>query len=376
MKTKFYLMTFFVFFGLAVLAQKYNVLLIEQWTNNVWSNSYRTTNSYDSNGNILKITSEVWNEGTNSWDNLSISSNTLNSDGTIKETLTQTWVAASSAFNDVSKDIFTYSASKKILTKTSQIMFAVIWTDFSKTVYTYNGNDLLTTEVNQMSNFLTPVLVNSSQIIYTYNSDGTLNQTVDQIWNASNQWVNSTRTTNTYNASKQLTLSLDEKWVTDAWSNDSRSTSTYNAAGSLSGVVNESWTNNAWVNAYTSMFSYNTTNVLSQIITQDWNTALSQWENKVRLTYNYNATGIDPVKLAGTGTIVFPNPFEDQLTIQSSSLDEHIIKVFNVSGQLMNEFKTNQSATNLKLSWLKKGVYFMKIKSLQNEQTIKLVKAR
>ena len=376
MKTKFYLLTFFVFFALAVSAQKYNGTLTEVWTNNAWTNSFRSTYTHDSNGNVLNITSDSWNAGTNSWDNLSISTNTLNSDGTIKETLTQAWDAASSSWMNASNTIFTYNATKKKLTETSQIWLGVAWQDYSTTTYTYNGNDLLITEVNQISNFLTPGLVNSSQTTYTYNSDGTLNQSVDQTWNALNQWVNSTRNTNTYNASKQLTSSLGENWLVDAWSNDSRSTFTYNAAGSISESLEEKWLNNAWVNTSQNMFSYNTNNDILQIVTQDWNTTLAQWDNKIRTTLNYNSTGIDPVKLAGTSTIVYPNPFEDQLTIQSVSLDEHLIQVFNAAGQIINEFNTNQTATILNLSWLKKGVYFMKIKSSQNEQTIKLVKAR
>jgi len=376
MKTRFYLLTIFVFFALAVSAQKYNGMLTEEWMNNAWTNSFRSTYTHDLNGNVLKLTTQGWNAESSSWGNSASITNTLNSDGTIMETITQVWDTIGSTYMDISKIIYTYSASKKVLTQTSQIMFVGTWMDFSKTVYTYNGNDLLTTEVTQTSNFITPDLTNSSQTTFSYNSDGTLNQDVVQIWSVLYQWVNSNRNTNTYNASKQITSSLSEKWVTDAWSNESRETYTYNSAGLITESVGENWLNNAWVNATKSMLSYNGTNDLAQIIIQDWNTTLAQWENKTRTTFNYNTTGINPVQLSGKVTLIYPNPFNDQLTIQSESLDEHLIQIFNATGQVVHEFKTSKTATNLNLGWLNKGVYFMKINSPNKEQTIKLLKAR
>ena len=376
MKTKFYFLTIFVFLALAVSAQKYNVLLIEDWTNNSWVNSLKTSNTYDSNGNLIKLTTQEWNAQTNSWDNSAITSNTLNSDGTIKETFTQAWVADSSAWKNASKTIFMYSASKKKLAQTTQLWFGNAWKDFAKNVYTYNNNDLLTTEVSQTMNFLTMELKNTLQNTYTYNSDGTENQQMIQTWNELNQWVNSKRTTNTFNASKHVTSSLGEKWENNAWINDSRSTFTYNANGSIIESMEESWLVNAWINTSKEMFSYNTNGALEQFVSQAWNTTIVQWENKLRITYDFNSTGIDPIKLTGKASVVFPNPFEDHLTIESGSLDEHRIQVFNDMGQMINEFKTHESVTNLNLGGLKKGVYFMKIKSSQNEQTVKLLKAR
>ena len=376
MKTKFYLLTIFVFLALALSAQKYNVMLVEEWKNNSWANSLKTTNTYDSNGKLIKLTSQGWNAPTSSWDNSVLISYTLNSDGTIKESLTQAWVADDNAWEDVNKSVYTYSASKKILTQTTQIWFGGTGIDFSKNIYTYNDKDSLSTLLTQTINPLTLQFVNSTQSTYTYNSDGTENQSVVQIWNASNQWVNSQRTTNTYNASKHVTLSLGEKWENDAWINDTRGSYTYNAKGSITESMEESWLANLWVNSSKQMMSYNTSGEIGQIVSQAWKTDLALWENELRITYDYNTTAIDPVKLAGKSSVVFPNPFEDQLTVVSGSFDEHGVEIFNSVGQLINSFKTNESVTNLNLGELKKGVYFMKIKSSKNEQTIKLLKAR
>ena len=366
MKTKFYLLTTFVFLSMAVSAQKYNVMLIAGWINNSWADTLRTTNTYDLNGNLIKLTSEVWNAETSGWDNAINISHTLNSDATIKESLTQFW--ENNAWVDALKSIYTYSASKKILTQTSQMGFEGSWMDLSMSTYTYDENDRPISMVTQVFN------INSNQITYTYNSDGTENQQVTQNWSGG-QWVNSQRTTHTYNASKLVTSSLGEKWESEAWVNDTRSTITYNAAGSITESMEETWMVNAWANTSKEMYTYTTNGELQQLISQLWNPTLSVWENNIRATYNYNSTGINPVEVAAIVS-VFPNPFEDQIIIESNSLNEHSIQVFTSAGQMVNSFKTNASVTNLNLGALKQGVYFMKVKSLQNEQTIKLLKAR
>ena len=375
MKTKFYLLTIFVFLALALSAQKYNVMLVEEWKNNSWTNSLKTTNTYDSNGKLVKLTTQGWNAPTSLWDNTVLISYTLNSDGTIKESSTQAWVADNKSWEDVNKTIYTYSASKKIVTATTQLWVDGSGIDFSKNSYTYNDIDSLSTLITQTINLLTMQFVNSTQSTYTYYSDGTENQSVVQTWTM-DQWVNSQRTTHTYNASKHLTLSLNEKWENDAWINDTRDSYSYNASGSINESVEESWLANAWVNSSKQIFSYKTGGQIEQIVSQSWNTVLALWENELRITYDLNATGINPVKLTGKASAVFPNPFEDQLTIESGTLDEQGVEIYNSVGQLINSFKTNELVKTLNLGGLKKGVYFMKIKSPQNEQTIKLLKAR
>ena len=373
MKTKFYFLITLVFLTFAVSAQKYKVMLVQSWVNNSWSDTMRTTSTYDSNGHLIKLITEEWDPATNTWGNAIMISYTLNSDNTIKETLTQVWDKTNNTWQDI-VTTFTYSASKKKLTATNRINFSGIDVDYSKTTYTYNDKDSLATQLDQTFNQQTLQLANSSQTTFAYNSDGALNQHVTQTW-TTDQWVNSVRETNTYNASKKATSSLGEKWVNNAWENDSRYTFTYSAAGSITESLTESWLNNAWANTSLVKYTYNATNKIEQIVTQNWNTALAQWDNESRISYDLS-TAIDPVQLVGKGSVVYPNPFEDQITIESSSPDEHGIQVFNAVGQLIQSIKTNKSVTNLNLGGMEKGVYFMKIKTAKNEQTIKLLKAR
>lgn len=376
MKTKLYLLTALIFLTLFVSAQKYNYMIMEDWKDNAWTKASKTTNTYDSNGNLIKLTMEEWNTVTNLWNKYIIITYTLNSDATIKETLTQMWDKDANDWSNTSKAINTYDGSKKKLTETTQMWMGDSWLEYRKETNTYDTNGNLIKIIAQSLDFMTQQLKNSSQHTYTYNSDGTENQNVAQTWNALNQWENTSRMTNTYNASKQIITMLSERWLSGAWQNVSKITLTYNTNGLVKETLSESWQTDKWVNSFNDISSYSPQGELEVDLSQGWNANLVQWENQMRTTYYYNTTGFQPVEFTGNGSKVFPNPFEDQLTIECGSLNENDIQVFNSTGQLVKSLKSTSSVTRVNLGSLNKGVYIMKIKSLQNEQTIRLLKVK
>lgn len=376
MKTKLYLLTALTLLTLFGSAQKYNYMIMEDWKVNAWEMSSKITYTYDSNGNLIKLTMEQWNAGTNLWDKYIIISYTLNSDATIKEAITQMWGMFGDGWSNSSKISYTYNGSKKILTETTMTWMMVSWLENRIETNTYDTNGNLIKIITQGYDFLTQQMKNSSQHTYSYNSDGTENQSIVQTWNALNQWENTSRMTNTYNASKQITAMLSENWVSDAWMNVSKMTLTYNTNGSVKETLSETWQTDKWVNSFKDISSYSPQGELEVDLSQEWNATLVQWENQMRTTYHYNTTGFQPVESAGNVSKVFPNPFEDQLTIEYGSLDENGIQVFNSTGQLVKSLKSTSSVTRVNLGSLNKGVYIMKIKSLQNEQTIRLLKVK
>lgn len=71
---------------------------------------------------------------------------------------------------------------------------------------------------------------------------------------------------------------------------------------------------------------------------------------------------------------VFPNPTNGIVTITSKVLAPMNIVVYNVVGDMVHESKTTQSKTQLDLSYLSNGVYFVKVSLLEGKTaTYKLV---
>ena len=72
---------------------------------------------------------------------------------------------------------------------------------------------------------------------------------------------------------------------------------------------------------------------------------------------------------------VFPNPTNGMITITSKALTSVMnVAVYNVVGDMVHESKTTQTKTQLDLSYLSNGVYFVKVSLAEGKQaTYKLV---
>jgi polyhydroxybutyrate depolymerase len=69
---------------------------------------------------------------------------------------------------------------------------------------------------------------------------------------------------------------------------------------------------------------------------------------------------------------VFPNPFNQELTIEVKSAEASDFEVYNIIGKLVHSGKLNSLTNTIDLSSLDPNVYILKIKN----QSIKLVKTK
>lgn len=92
--------------------------------------------------------------------------------------------------------------------------------------------------------------------------------------------------------------------------------------------------------------------------------------------YNCSTLAVEDVKKQN-GISVFPNPTSGFVTIQNTkNSDLKTVEIYNVAGQLINNFKLN-SGTNkasLDMSQLLNGTYILKVKSESENNTVKVIK--
>jgi len=377
MKSIIYIFLFCICFSIHLSAQNYTSLIMEDWKNGAWVNTMRMANTFDSNGRIIKLTGDGWNTATSVWDKNTITTNTLNANGTINYSIMQSWDKNKSVWEDAMKTIYTYDASKNILTQKSQMKLDTDWIDFSLTTNTYNASGQLTKSVDQQVNIMTMQMLNSYQDTYTYNADGTENQNVSQRWNvATSAWDNATRYTNTYDGSKRITAMLMEKYENSAWINDMKTTVTYNADGTVKESLEQDWnvTLSKWDDAWKDFYTYNTNATPKQVLTMEWSTTGNNWVNQSRMTYSYGATIIEPNLTAETPLQAFPNPFTDVISIKYNSLEGTSIRIFNINGQLIRTFEKGEPLSEINLSELRNGIYLLQVNSAESRQVLKLVK--
>jgi hypothetical protein len=82
-------------------------------------------------------------------------------------------------------------------------------------------------------------------------------------------------------------------------------------------------------------------------------------------------TTVEEIK-TGNGITIIPNPSNDKITISSTALTGITqLTIFNVSGEKVKERQLTENETQIDISALPRGVYFVR---LQNEKIVKLGK--
>ena len=73
---------------------------------------------------------------------------------------------------------------------------------------------------------------------------------------------------------------------------------------------------------------------------------------------------------------VYPNPFENQLTISFSELinSSYSVTIQNTLGQVIYQFQPSNQSSNIDLTSFDSGVYFVNIKNSKGTQTVRIIK--
>jgi hypothetical protein len=71
---------------------------------------------------------------------------------------------------------------------------------------------------------------------------------------------------------------------------------------------------------------------------------------------------------------IYPNPFSEHLKISMGIMDKYEIKIFNTSGQKIYEESITSDYTNINLTGLNDGIYFITVDSKRERWTSKLLR--
>ena len=91
-------------------------------------------------------------------------------------------------------------------------------------------------------------------------------------------------------------------------------------------------------------------------------------ENGTPVSVKENITSINNV-------ILYPNPSNDKITISLPAITGNSqLSIFNVSGEKVLERQLHESETQLDISALPRGVYFVRVQSERKVEVVKMIK--
>lgn len=101
----------------------------------------------------------------------------------------------------------------------------------------------------------------------------------------------------------------------------------------------------------------------------------SYMSNSGGVYYRFNSTlGTDNKILTDNKLAIYPNPSQDFIFIDTKSKENKVVKIYSISGQLVNTVNSRDSKITINVRDLQKGTYIVELKSGNVLSTQKLIK--
>lgn len=264
--------------------------------------------------------------------------------------------------------VYTYTASGKMKSSSTNIVDEGVEMLFSKIDYSYDGADRLVSTEYSVLSFLTFALEKTSRDSYQYNASG------------------------------KVSVETESKWIASTWVDDNKYESTYNAAGDISVEIYSTWDGTKWVQEEKDEYTYNSANFsdvafpaifylyglteadfsFSKLITgvNSFEMMNGSWKNTEKTTFYYSGgTSTNINEFENSVVSVFPNPASESVNLSwNGNYESLTLEMYQITGTKVIE-QAVYSGRPVSISHLENGVYLYKLlNGQQNVKTGKLIK--
>ncbi|AFH49876.1 5'-Nucleotidase domain protein [Ignavibacterium album JCM 16511] len=335
-----------------------NNFLISYLFNNQWMVSDRHTNTYNSEGKLVSILWEAFNNLTGEWSNDALDIYSYDTSGNCITHLHQTYIGGE--FQNIFRYNYYYDSSNNLSSSIYETWNNDNWLLVSRIINHYNSSNLLDTTLFQY--WVNNQLLNSQLNIYEYDSNFNVVTNLVKRWDENN-WLNFAKGLFRYDNNKLIS----ENWFlnnNDQWENWERKFYEYDNDYYLIHLYGEEWQNGQWLPAD-----------LGLLIKLPDGTKLGYLAKELFLYYS-PSTAVD----RNDNTIRefnlfqnYPNPFNPITKIrwQSPFSGHTTLKVYDVLGReigtLVDEYKSfgNYEAefniSQYSNSDIASGIYFYRL---------------
>jgi hypothetical protein len=215
------------------------------------------------------------------------------------------------------------------------------WFDTHKEINTYNAQNNLIEKIEGYFGgewFL-------SKHIYTYDMQNNVTEQLSQSW-VSEEWINNYKNTYSYDTQNNLTEYLGQTWESGQWVNEYKEIKAYDAQNNLIEFIYQykDWETGILVNGGKVIYSYDTNNNLIEELDHSWESG--EWINMNKWTNTYDANNnlIEAIRQNRdweTGEMTI-NGIMTYTYDAQNNLTEYISQQRDwQTGNLINDFKEN-----------------------------------
>lgn len=364
----------FTLLTFSILGQdKLTSSLIEYNNGTAWENSYKSEFIYDNNNNLIEETELNWNFSTSNWKNSEKTFYTYNSNNKATVVLNQNFDSNNSV-TDQYRTTYTYNFNGEVIQFMDEEWNGTTWVKAYKLELTYSG-DKISSGVNYQWNGTDwGYGDDSSNITLNYNGNGTIGSSVSDTWNGST-WETSDRTIFSYDGNNNIILQDNQEWNGSNWTSYYKTEKTYDSNanaitekksyledGSFVAISNEAIAFDTSVLMSNFAHPFKDKTGLDFVFSGNGivNKIVSKTGVNTRTTYYY---GNEPTASVNDfnviGFSVYPNPTTSIVTIDDSNFSIKNVELYSVIGKKV----ISTSVNKLNLQSLVNGVYLMRVET-------------
>lgn len=343
----------------------------QKWINNAWRNFSKRVFTYNSYENFLTDNSYAWDTISSVWIPNGYQ-RTYTYDGNNNKTMQLQVNTTNGVVVDSLRSTFTHDLNGNELTELREGWQATnqIWFNMQQWYHVYNVNNQRDSTYNAIWNSLTSTFDTNYLTTYTYNSFGDILDYFNH-QKSGNNWVNTTRQTNGYDANgNQITVNT-YMWNGSIWVQNSQTVYGFNANNQQTSYLSQQFnsTLGVYINSYQATLLYDANDMLEFYIYEGWNTANSNWDLYSKQRHFNSCNGSLNIN-EKTSLIIkcYPNPAKTQIVIEVNELVSAAITSSN--GSILSMLELN-GETTIDVSNYAPGIYFI---ITSEGQTVKFIK--
>jgi Secretion system C-terminal sorting domain len=350
--------------------------LVDQFQTDMWDGTqfqYDNTRFYiyDPSEVLTGVVTRKW-DATNGYTDFARESYTYDPDG---NRLSESYERLNSSSNQFELErtvSFTYSATGKVLERTT-FQYFNSQSFGSRIAYTYDADDREETLTYQ--NYYNNAWNNQQRNTYLYNdSDHKVDVLFSDVWSETvNDWTLANRTSYSYQPT--VTTALTEVFSNGTWSNYSSSTTNYNADNQVTSYLVSQYTPQGLNPGNGYQIDYNPDKSLQQFRYYYTDFSNNVYFQSLQIDYDYDTyTGTQSTDLEAD-IQVFPNPATDFLRIQSADHTEGMrYAVHDTQGQVLAQGSVRNGSSTIDCHAFAPGAYFLMLSQNGRSKTVAFIR--
>ena len=311
----------------------------EKWYGSDWIPDYRIVFEYDDNGNNTLIA--IQNYEDSEWKDYNETEIEYNNNSQVISEVTYQWNGTEWEYSY--KAEYTYNSKKLLEKETSYFGNVDIWEEFYRLTYSYDSKNREIEIVDEMYLFDDEWL-NSGKETVTYDDNSREQTRTYHDWDDVNQeWVESSRRTNTYLKEKLISERLTENYDNSSWSYSKKILYTYNDDDKYDEIIEMLWDGSAWQKKEGTFHYYND-NGLYWLENKNWED--NDWQNSKRHFIEGSILGVMDNDISSlVNARVFSNFSANPFVILESNIAGRAnIALIDISGRMVKRYSTELSA--------------------------------